>query len=601
LSNHALSCSGNTPITAYRLHLIVSTKTPRIGVYINCTLNITSSGTTTSYPVTNCFNVALVGNANDLTVDFTGQTLACGSTATITEAFTSWGTGNTSFCPGTCPETKAKCRFVPGEVIIVQTFPCTPATVATISNQTICTGGTSFSATFSAANANAPISSVEWQIDNAGTWVKLSTGGVYTVDDNNTSPATLTISNVSGLNGTVYRLYVASDAPSSSQTCSMSRTATLTVDPASVGGAVASNQTICTGASPSNNLTLSGHTGNVVRWERSLNAAFSPNTTIVNTTTTLTSAAIGNLTADTWFRAVVRSGVCSEATANSVKITVDANPTTATVGNGQDRCGSLVSLGLGGNTPGVGTGTWTKKSGPGTASFSANANTPNATATVTQAGTYVFTWTIANGVCNSSSADITVNYYAALSAPSVCVVQPSLCGPATGKVKFTDLGPGYEYSINGTNWQTCPVFLNVAAGAATSLKVKNSAGCESAPANCNTICEDPDGIVACEVQGRVNQTSFTQPEAEAGFGVKAYPNPFSDRIKFLVTSSAAGNGSLEIYNMMGQKVKTVYTGFIAAGTQTYELSLPTQRVANLVYVLRVGDKKVTGKILQINK
>jgi hypothetical protein len=53
--------------------------------------------------------------------------------------------------------------------------------------------------------------------------------------------------------------------------------------------------------------------------------------------------------------------------------------------------------------------------------------------------------------------------------------------------------------------------------------------------------------------------------------------------------------------MMGQKVKTVYTGFIAAGTQNFELSLPAQQVSTLVYILRIGDKKVTGKILQVNK
>jgi hypothetical protein len=53
--------------------------------------------------------------------------------------------------------------------------------------------------------------------------------------------------------------------------------------------------------------------------------------------------------------------------------------------------------------------------------------------------------------------------------------------------------------------------------------------------------------------------------------------------------------------MMGQKVKTVYTGFIAAGTQIFELSLPTQQVANLIYVLRIGNKKMSGKILQLNQ
>ena len=53
--------------------------------------------------------------------------------------------------------------------------------------------------------------------------------------------------------------------------------------------------------------------------------------------------------------------------------------------------------------------------------------------------------------------------------------------------------------------------------------------------------------------------------------------------------------------MMGQKVKTVYQGYINKGTQTFELSLPGKQVANLVYVLRIGDKKMTGKILQVNQ
>jgi hypothetical protein len=95
--------------------------------------------------------------------------------------------------------------------------------------------------------------------------------------------------------------------------------------------------------------------------------------------------------------------------------------------------------------------------------------------------------------------------------------------------------------------------------------------------------------------------SSTSESVESQTTVKAYPNPFSDKVKFLVTSAAAGRGSLEVYNMMGQKVKTVYQGFITKGSQTFELSLPNQQVANLIYVLRVGDKKMSGKLLQINQ
>lgn len=602
--------SGNT-VTVY-LAVELQTSTPRKGLAAFTNIQETpSTGPVTYQVLAECFPETSLATAGDVTtIVFThALTWTCGSAVELKETRVSWGTGNTDFCGAStadkCGQTASKCwKQGPQDVIIVETFPCTPATASALSNSTVCAGqGKTFTSTFSAA-ANTTITSVQWQIFNTSTndWDNLTTSGVYTADNDNTSPATLTISDVAGLNGKQYRVLISSNSPSSGQNCSSSRSATLTVDLASVGGSVISNQTICTGTSP-NDLTLSGNTGNVLRWEKASSAAFTTPTTISNTTTTLSGAAIGNLIADTWFRAVVQNGVCSEAASNSVKITVQENPSTATVGNAQDRCGSLASLGLGGNTPSVGTGTWTKKSGPGTVTFSnSNANSPNATATVSEAGTYVFTWTITNGVCNSTSADITVNYYGALSAPSVCVVQPSLCGPATGKVKFTDLGPGFQYTINGTDWQTCPVFVGVAAGAATSLKVKNSAGCESAPANCNTNCAgDPDAIVACETSGRVSQTSLPQTEAEAGLSVKAYPNPFNDRVKFVVTSSVAGNGILDVYNMTGQKVKTVHQGYIAVGTQTFELRLPTQQVANLVYVLRVGDKKMTGKILQINK
>ncbi|HEY0731164.1 MAG TPA: T9SS type A sorting domain-containing protein, partial [Chitinophagaceae bacterium] len=190
------------------------------------------------------------------------------------------------------------------------------------------------------------------------------------------------------------------------------------------------------------------------------------------------------------------------------------------------------------------------------------------------------------------------------STPSVCVVQPSLCGPATGKVKFTDLGAGYQYTINGSGWQDCPVFLDVAAGTATSLKVKNSLGCESPAADCSTICAgDPDEIVACEPSNDLNR--MAEPRslnvAEQELKIKAYPNPFSDRIRFVISVPEAGSGSLEVFNSLGQKVKTVYQGSFTKGAQNFELHLPARQASNLVYILRVGNQQVSGKILQLNR
>jgi ribosomal protein S26 len=133
-------------------------------------------------------------------------------------------------------------------------------------------------------------------------------------------------------------------------------------------------------------------------------------------------------------------------------------------------------------------------------------------------------------------------------------------------------------------------------------------------ANAGTCVQGPVSRSATTqvVQEQTSQTTtVTEEKTKAPVGsrvitqnnitVQTIPNPFNDRVKFVITSPEAGNGGLDIYNMTGQKIKTVYTGTIITGVQTFELSLPTQQVSNLVYVLRVGDKRVTGKILQINQ
>ena len=136
-------------------------------------------------------------------------------------------------------------------------------------------------------------------------------------------------------------------------------------------------------------------------------------------------------------------------------------------------------------------------------------------------------------------------------------------------------------------------FCGIPAGTGFTVNVVSDNNCapSDAPLPCgSTITRKAGTTTTVEINDGGTPTS-----------VKAYPNPFSDRVKFLVTSSTAGRGSLEVYNMMGQKIKTVYQGFIASGTQTFELSMPRQQIANLVYVLRVGDKKMSGKLLQINQ
>ena len=90
--------------------------------------------------------------------------------------------------------------------------------------------------------------------------------------------------------------------------------ATVSTVPVSVvvvaGGTVNSNQTICSG-SPSN-LTLTGYTGTITGWQWSSTSTFASFTSIASSASpTLTSAQMGVLTSDRYYRVVVSNGSCS--------------------------------------------------------------------------------------------------------------------------------------------------------------------------------------------------------------------------------------------------------------------------------------------------
>jgi tRNA G46 methylase TrmB len=96
----------------------------------------------------------------------------------------------------------------------------------------------------------------------------------------------------------------------------------LSFTPASVGGTAGNAQTICYGAQPAN-LSVTGITGSVVKWQRSTTSDFSANVTdIANASATLSGATIGSLTTNTYFRALVQSGACSSAYSDAVAVTV---------------------------------------------------------------------------------------------------------------------------------------------------------------------------------------------------------------------------------------------------------------------------------------
>ena len=118
---------------------------------------------------------------------------------------------------------------------------------------------------------------------------------------------------------------------------------TMRVYPLSVGGTVTPAQTICSGTSPTVQLTLNGKVGSVIKWQKSNDAAFTVPIDLIGTTT-LSVATIGILTQDTWFQAVVQSGACPAENSDAVKITVNPLPVCAILGIGNVCPGSSNSF-----------------------------------------------------------------------------------------------------------------------------------------------------------------------------------------------------------------------------------------------------------------
>ncbi|OQP68594.1 T9SS type A sorting domain-containing protein [Niastella populi] len=322
-------------------------------------------------------------------------------------------------------------------------------------------------------------------------------------------------------------------------------------------------------------------------------------------TTGLNDAAISNPTANpssTTVYTVTKTNT-SSGCSHTDQVTVTVNNEAVVANAGDDFTKTCTSNASGkqiGVAPEAGFSyAWSPATGLSDAAISNPTADPSSTTvyTVTKTNT-------SSGCSNTDNVTVTVNTNAP-DAPGVCIVQPSLCGPATGSVTITSpLGANYEYSIdNGDSWQSSAVFNNVAAGSVTGIKVKQlSSGCISSAANCDISDCSQSGARLITTTTTQNETQPSPTTLRTGqTTIKAFPNPFSDNVKFVVNAAEGGYGSLEVFNLLGQKVKTVYQGRIQPGANMFQASLPSMKAARLIYILRMGDKKLTGKLLQLKQ
>ena len=563
-------CPG-TGLASVYLTLELTTKTPRVGVTIftrikNFTPPSTIGSEVAGSPISQCFGIALNQPTNKVTFQ-QSFSWTCGTPIVMTDIFIGWGTGNSNFCTGTafqCPATPSKCYALPPGAFVAIETPVPQNGSATLCSDAL--GGTS--ATFNLNNVTVTSSSgvtITWWDDftgpatfsnqiNSPAAYSTATNTVYAKITSNSDATVFSISTVTlTVNQTPDLLITDPAAVCSPNTVSLQAAAV------TAGSVLPANTTL----SYWNNADGTGAVANP--------AAVGAGTYYIKATCNTTP-------------------VCSDI--QPVVVTVKLTPANPNVSVLQPSCAS-----------GNGSVTVTSPLDGGGVDYEYSNNAgawQDAVAFTVAAGAgYSIAARNKNGLCVSAvPAAGTMGGQPATPSFTVCLVQPTLCAN-TGSVTVNATGgTGFTYKLNSGTPQASNVFSGLSSGSVTSITVINGAGC-STTVNCAALVEDctPAARTATSTTAVTSESRETVlPETS----VKAFPNPFSDRVKFMVTSSLAGNGSLDVYNMTGQKVKTVYTGYIAAGTQTYELSLPSQHVSSLVYVLRIGDKRITGKIVQLS-
>jgi uncharacterized protein (DUF2141 family) len=298
---------------------------------------------------------------------------------------------------------------------------------------TVCSGTNSTDLTLSGHTGNI----TKWQSSTVSNFSSAVT------DIANTTTS-LTASNLTAT--TYYRAVITSGVCTSAN----SAVATVTVNPTSVGGNIAGSTTVCSGTN-STNLTLSGHTGNITKWQSSTVSDFSSAVTdITNTTTSLTAS---NLTATTYYRAVITSGVCTSA--NSATATVTVNPTSVggNIAGSTTVCSGANSTNL---TLSGQTGNITKWQSSTVSDFSSAvtdiANTTTSLTASNLTGTTYYRAVVASGVCSSANSSIaTIN----VDAPSI---GGTLSGSTTicAGTNSTTLTLS-DYLGNVTKWQSSTV------------------------------------------------------------------------------------------------------------------------------------------------
>ena len=103
-----------------------------------------------------------------------------------------------------------------------------------------------------------------------------------------------------------------------------------------------------------------------------------------------------------------------------------------------------------------------------------------------------------------------------------------------------------------------------------------------------------------ELVGGMEVTSVSGiSENDLTSSVNVFPNPFTDNTTLSFTAAEAGNASVVVYNLVGEKVIEMNLGNIAAGTQNIELDFASMQAGIYLVSLTAGNETSTLRVTNV--
>jgi len=382
--------------------------------------------------------------------------------------------------------TSGSCTTTPSNVVTLTVAPALTAGIIG-ADQVLCTGGTAspLVSTTPAAGGAGTIT-YQWEIstDNA-TWAAIGGANGLTYAPGQLSATTYFRRRADSGNGC---------------TPAYSNVVTISVAPALLAGVISTNQTLCSGATPTpltNTTSPSGGTGTYsYQWESSLDNA----TWTAISGATGADYAPGPLTTTTYFRRQVTSGPCGPVYSPAATLTVLPTLLAGSIAADQTICAGATPSALSSNSNasgGTGTYSYQWESSPDNSTWTAIGGATSSTfapGSLTATTYFRRRVTSGTGTCSTAISNVVAVTVQPLVTPTVSITPPPVqCvgTPLTFTATATNVGttPTFQWFVNNTAVANGSTFTSstLVTGDQVRVEVTPSAGICSTGAATATV------------------------------------------------------------------------------------------------------------------